>query len=417
MNTKCNFRSALVAASFVWVSIAIADEPLTFSEAITHAVHASPDIEARIAARDAAMSLSRSAGQLPDPELIVGIDNLPITGPDAGSLTNDFMTMRKVGVMQAFPRSSKRHLRTRRASDAEQVALVEQYRTTLDVQRETAQAWIASYYAEQSLIRIRELGANVELQSQLAQANVQSGRTTVADAHEARAALLSVRDRILVAEQKVRRARAELARWVPDAASRPLANPPNFTQLPRAELLSNIHDHASLIAFDAQLDSARSDVALAESEKRPDWNVGVMYAKRGSDFSDMVSVEVRVGLPLFSGSRQDPLIASKRAELKKIMAERDAELRMHTAEVTQWIADWEVLLRRRDVFENETLPLAFDRKQLAAGALQSARGDTRIALIAQIEYVEQQLQLLEIESSLGETWAALSYLQADRRQP
>lgn len=393
-----------------------ADEPLTLNEAVELAVQASPDIEARSAARDAAQSLTRSAGQLPDPELVMGIDNLPITGPDAGSLTNDFMTMRKVGMMQSFPRSSKRDIRTRRASDAEELALAEQSSTTLDVKRQAAQAWIGSYYAEQTLSRLRELEANFELQLQLTDASVKSGRITVAEAYESRAALLTVRDRILVAEQNVRHARAELARWIPDQATRPLSNPPTFLQVPKAELLNNIHHHASLVAYDAQLDSARSEVALAESERHPDWSVGVTYAKRGAEFSDMVSLEVRVGLPLFSGNRQDPVIASKRAELRKVTAERDAELRMHTAEVTQWIADWEVLLKRREAFERELLPLALERKQLAMGALQSGRGDAKAALSTQINYTEQQMQLLEVESALGKTWAALNYLQADRGQ-
>jgi outer membrane protein TolC len=326
------------------------------------------------------------------------------------------MTMIKIGVMQSFPRASKRSLRTQRANDAEQFALAEQSSATLDVKRQAAQAWIASYFAEQSLIRLRALGTDFELQSQLADASVKSGKLTVADAYEFRAALLSVHDRILVAEQNVRRARAELARWLPNDASRPLAAPPSFAQLPKAELLSNVEHHASLVAYDAQLNAARSDVALAGSDKHPDWSVGMTYAKRAPDFSDMVSLEVRVPLQLSSGNRQDPVIASKRAELKKVSAERDAELRSHTAEVTQWIADWEILLKRRDVFEKELLPLAIERKQLVASALQSGRGDARSALIAQINYAEQLLQALEVESALAKTWAALYYLRADWRQ-
>ncbi len=415
MSTQCNFVCALTVSSLLFASTTLAEEPLTLHEAVERAVVVSPEVEARIAAREAAQSLTHSSGKFPDPELIIGIDNLPIAGPDAWSLTNDSMTMRKIGLMQSFPGSSKRNLRTQRANDAEQLALAEQSTTMLDVKQGTAQAWIASYYAEQTLSRLRELRVDVELQSQLAEASVRSGRATVADAYESRAALLNVRDRILVAEQNVRRARAELARWLPEDAARPLANPPTFAHLPKAELLNNIDRHASLVAFDAQLGTARSEVALAESEKHPDWSVGVMYAKRGPDFEDMMSLEVRVGLPLFSGSRQDPVIASKRAELKRVTAERDAELRTHTAEVTQWIADWDGLLKRREVFEMEVLPLALERKQLATGAMQSGRGDARTALISQINYVEQQMKSLEVEAALGKTWAALNYLQAEWR--
>jgi outer membrane protein TolC len=417
MSTKRRFVYALAVISLVRASMAMAEDPLTLQEAVDRAITVSPDVEARVAAREATQSRAQSAGQLPDPELIVGVDNLPLTGVDAGSFTNDFMTMRKIGLMQTFPSSAKRSLRTRRASDAEQLATAEQTSTQLDVKRQTALAWIESYYAEQTIVRLRNLETDIDLQTQLAEAAIKSGRMTVADAYESRSALLGVRDRILVAEQNVRHARAELARWLPEDFARPLASPPTFTQLPKTELLNNIHHHASLVAYDAQLDSARTEVALAESEKKPDWSVGVTYAKRGSDFSDMVSLEVRVGLPLFAGHRQDPEIAAKRAELKKLSAERESELRMHKAEVTQMIADWEVLLKRRAAFEGERLPLALERKQLANAAMQSGRADAKSALAAQVNFAEQQLQALDVESALGKRWAELSYLQTDRSQP
>jgi hypothetical protein len=90
---------------------------------------------------------------------------------------------------------------------------------------------------------------------------------------------------------------------------------------------------------------------------------------------------------------------------------------MHTAEVTQMIADWEVLLKRRAGFEEERLPLALERKQLATAAMQSGRADAKSALAAQINLVEQQLQAFDVELALGKTWAELSYLQSDRSRP
>lgn len=388
--------------------------PLTLDEAITHAAQISPDIAARTAAREAAMAMIGPAGQLPDPELIVGVDNLPITGPTAGSFTRDFMTMRKIGVMQAFPRQEKRDLRAERASDAERVAYAQEQLTALDVKKQTAQAWIATYVAEELLSRLRALEASFELQSQLAKNGVQSGRVTVADALESQAALLQFKDRIYVAEQNARRARAALARWVPDDASRPLERAPDFERLPKDDLLRDIHHHASLATYDAQLDAARSEVRLAQAEKRPDWSVELAYAKRGPEFSDMFSVEFRVGLPLFAGQRQDPAIASKRAELRKVEAERETELRMHRSDVTQMVADWEILRARRDAYLSELLPLGKERVQLAIAALEAGRGDVKSALTAQQNYVELQMQALEIEGQLGRTWADLNYLTTAR---
>src|SRR5688572_31468612 len=57
------------------------------------------------------------------------------------------------------------------------------------------------------------------------------------------------------------------------------------------------------------------------------------FAKRGPDFSDMVSLEFRIGLPLFTKSRQDPRISAKHAQLRQIESEREARSEEHTSEL------------------------------------------------------------------------------------
>ncbi len=422
MNTKrlvprvlrCSILKWIACSSLAWTMSATATEPLSLTEAVELAVQVSPDVEALVAARDAAQSLVIQADRLPDPELVLGIDNVPITGADAGSLDGDSMTMRKIGVMQTFSRRAKRDLKVQRASDMEIIARAEQHRTMLDVKRQTAQAWVDVYAAEQTLLRLRTLEGDFDLQSKLAAAGVKSGRATVAEALESQAALLEFKDRIYVAEQNVRHARAQLARWLPADANRPLSVAPSFTELRKAQLLDDIHNHASLIAYDARLDAARSEVALAQAEKQPDWSVELSYGRRGSDFGDMFSVEFRIGLPLFAAKRQSPAIAAKRAEVRKVEAGRESELRMHKAEVTQLIADWETLSKRIAAFKADLLPLAGERARLAIAALKSGRGDLKSSLTAQFAYVELQLQALNLEAQLGSTWAALNYLQVDR---
>ena len=89
----------------LWVLIALScppgawaqTQPLTLFEATQRAIDESPDLIAGQAEVSAAEALVRPAGQWADPELVAGIDNLPVTGPDAGSVSADFMTMRKVG--------------------------------------------------------------------------------------------------------------------------------------------------------------------------------------------------------------------------------------------------------------------------------------------------------------------------------
>src|SRR5690349_6761429 len=115
------------------IAFAADDVPLTLDAAVEQALRSAPQVNARTAGIEAAQALTVSAGRLPDPELIVGIDNLPVSGPDAYSTTADFMTMRKIGVMQAFPRGEKRQLQRVRAQAELDLANAENVETRLDV--------------------------------------------------------------------------------------------------------------------------------------------------------------------------------------------------------------------------------------------------------------------------------------------
>ena len=59
-----------------------AEAPLTLAEAQRRAIERSLQIPAQDAAIAASREMAVAAGQLPDPVLSIGIDNLPIDGPD-----------------------------------------------------------------------------------------------------------------------------------------------------------------------------------------------------------------------------------------------------------------------------------------------------------------------------------------------
>src|SRR5207253_1026208 len=78
---------------------------LDFDLALALAQQRSRQLPAQDAAARSAREMAVAAGQLPDPVLKAGINNLPVNGADRFSVTNDFMTMRSIGVMQEFTRA------------------------------------------------------------------------------------------------------------------------------------------------------------------------------------------------------------------------------------------------------------------------------------------------------------------------
>ncbi len=392
-----------------------AGEPLSLEEAVGRALQSAPQVSARTANLEAVQSLATSAGRLPDPELVVGVDNLPVTGPDAYSTTSDFMTMRKVGVMQAFPAATKRKLQGERAAAAADVAQAELVESRLAVAREVAQAWIRRATAEASLNELGVLESDLELQASAARAALAAGRSSTAEALAAQTAAAQFHARLLRVKSEVRQATFELARWLDADADRPLAAMPSLDELPAppAALLASVHEHGSLLTFESQIAAARLDVDLAKAERRPDWSAELAFAKRGPEFSDMVSLEFRVGLPLFTKYRQNPQISARHAELRQLEAEREAELRMHTAEIHQVLTQWEELGERARQYEQELLPLARERSRAALASYRAGRGELRLALESYQQESEFIIEHAELLNERGLAWAFLRYLDRE----
>ncbi|QBB69436.1 hypothetical protein ELE36_03065 [Pseudolysobacter antarcticus] len=408
------YISHLSASIFLlWLAAASASEatPLSLDEAVQLAGIHAPTLDARQAAVESAEHTVLPAGQLPDPELVFGIDSLPVTTDERFSLTRDNFTERKIGLMQTFTRPEKRRLRSERAEAgaARERALLTTEHLTLN--EAVARAWITRKTAERRLVLLHSLQARAQTQIDAATAALSAGRGASADAIAATAAKAMLEDRISEGERDLETANAELARWLPDAQDRPLGDAPDWSNLgsnPDA-LLTNIAHHRELLAYDAAEQAATAEVDLARAEKTPDWSVEFDYAQRGPRYSNFITVQLRVPLPIFAASRQDPIIASKQAAVAQITAERTAAQRMHTAELRKTLAAWRSAKDRVHRYETELLPLADDRADAALAAYRGGRGDLQASLSALDQMVEQRLVYTDLLNTLGQSWAALHF--------
>ncbi|HET7811713.1 MAG TPA: TolC family protein [Steroidobacteraceae bacterium] len=382
--------------------------------AIERALRDAPQVLSAQASLESAQQMRTSAGRLPDPELIVGVDNLPVTGPDQYSLTRDFMTMSKIGVMQEIPAVAKRRLRSDLASREADVARAQLRATQFEIASATAEAWIGAATSEDNLARLHALRRDLDTQSSAARAALASGRSTVADALSSESVLAQLDNQILELEQKRAMSQAELSRWVGAEASSNLAELPWRRELDvtPAALAENVAFHAPLAPIAARVEAARTAVDLARAEKRSDWSTELSYAKRGPDYSDMVSLEFRIGLPLFAKNRQNPEIAAKLASVRAAEAEEESAVRMHRAEIEGMAATWHLGKKRLEHFEATLLPLARDRTRAAISSYGSGRGELRAVLEAFRDEVDQQQQFVDLEGEVTRAWVFLHLLHS-----
>jgi outer membrane protein TolC len=391
-----------------------AENPLTLDEAIASSLADAPQIRAAQATLEGAQDLAPSADRLPDPEAIVGVDNLPLNTVDQFSLTRDFMTMRKIGIMQSVPNGTKRRLRGELAAREIDVAQAELQASRFEIAKAASNAWIACAVSEQSLKRLRDLRVGLDAQSSASRAALASGRSSAGDALTSESALARLDGRILEFEQKLAMSRAELSRWIGQDATRQFAELPWQRELGNAPqtLAQDVSTHPPLAPIAAGLEMARTEVSLARAEGRPDWSAELTFAKRGPDYSDMVSLEFRVGLPLFAKNRQNPLIAAKLANVRAQEASQEAEVRMHRAEIEATLALWQSGRTRLQHFEKEILPLARDRSRTLMSSFASGRSDIRAELEALSDEADLQIEYLELEGEVTRAWAFLHLLHS-----
>lgn len=380
-------------------------QDLSFSDAIQSAAADGPTIEARGAAVRAAEQSIRPAGALPDPQLVVALDNVPVTGVDRYRLNRDEMTMQRVGIMQEMP--SGLHARRARAQ-----AEAERAGASLDVARlearlGAAQAWIDAYFTERRVEVLDHLATEARASADAARARASSGGS-LDDAIAAEIEAARLQDRQADLQSNIIAARAELRRWIGDAADEPLsASTPVFTVDPD-HLRHHLGTHPALEAYQAEADVAGADLQIARAARSPDWSWEVSYGRRDPSFGDMASVEVRVGLPLFQGGRQGPLVDARRADVSRVAAERDAVEREHGAILEARLAEHAAVLanlaRARDV----RLPLAQERASAATGAFGSGGASVEQLISARRGALEAELDVLDLQQRLATLGAELT---------
>src|SRR3546814_843162 len=165
--------AALLAGAFVLPESAFA---LTLEQALNLAEQEAPSLDAQRANLEAARSAAIPAGELPDPKLKLGLQNVPIEGEQRWRLDEDFMTMQMVGVMQDVPNRAKRRARVESAEADVALADIQQTIERLKVRQNTAEAWIATFAVEQKLSLFKQLYGENQLFSRAVTARIAGGR-------------------------------------------------------------------------------------------------------------------------------------------------------------------------------------------------------------------------------------------------
>ena len=405
--------------AILWIGHAAHAGPvLSLDRALQLAESRSRQLTAQDAAATASREMGLAAGQLPDPTLKFGVNNLPINGEDRFSLTQDFMTMRSVGVMQEITRSDKLKVRSARFNREAEAAEASRAVALANLRRDTAMAWLDRYYQERMLDVLRTQRTEAGLQIEAADAAYRGGRGTQADVFAARSMVAQIDDRIRQTEKQIGTAKIRLARWVGDDAAQALDTPPSLqsVHLDLSSLDSQLAHHPEIALMTKQEQVARADADIAQSNKRADWSVELMYSQRGPAYSNMVSVNVSVPLQWDQKNRQDRELSAKLAIAEQMRAQREEATREHVADTRMWLQEWQSNRERLAQYDSALIPLAAERTRAAIAAYRGGSGPLTVVLEARRMAIDTQMDRLRLEMEAAALWAQLEYLSPAEHQ-
>ncbi len=347
-------------------------------------------------------------GELADPELTLGIFNLPTTNVD---VNKNPTTQLRFGVKQVFPRGNTLHyqsLKRRDLSEAEWAnsALLKK-RVSLEVQ----QYYLEAFYQQKVL---DELNSNRRLFSRLLKNTEDSYRVGGASQQsffQAKLQLSTLDDRIAHALSKQESSKALLSKWLPSVMTQSFEE-----QLPELSAISDksviqqqLVRHPVIVIDNAHINAAKRGIAIAKEQYKPGFNLGVEYRKRfgdemnGQHRDDLMAAMITLDMPLFTANRQDRRLSASQLDMQSAMLMRDEHLKMLNQQLNLHYVGWQRLKEREALYHDRLLPDAKANAKLALEAYQNRVIDFTTLI---------QAKVLELETALGGWRVAVNRVKA-----
>ncbi|WP_376695392.1 TolC family protein [Wenzhouxiangella sp. EGI_FJ10305] len=372
-------------------------------------------LEQRGLAREAS---ARADGTLPDPEVFIGAQGLPVDDP----LDADMMTQYRIGFRQRLPAGDTLALR-RESGNRETRALEARYQARkLEVLRQTRSAWVDWAAARQTLAVARSSRQSFEDLLAITEARYRAGTGRQRDISQARLELALLDERILERETAVDEAASRLERWTGrrpgegrEAQLPDWPNPPAFSRLE-----NELHAHPSLAELEYRQSADESRVGLAREAYRPQWMIEAGYGHtRGNDpmtlnrQSDKLFAMVSFSLPLFTANRQDQRLAAAQAEYRARghdIADRLEELR---GELDRQNRLWQGRDQRLELLEKHVLVAAENTVESTMTSYRSDRASFDELIRARLALLDQELAAIDLRRKRMQAAVQLRYLAGE----
>jgi outer membrane protein TolC len=389
-------------------------DSLNLAEAERLALANEPGIAAAQSRARSMAEKSVSAGAFPDPQIRLGVMNLPVGSYD---FNQEPMTQKQIGIQQMFPPAGSRKAMRRQLSYQGNAFDQAAATRNLQVLRDVRNAWLETYYWQQAQRTIME---NRDLFSSLISVTrslYSVGRQNQQDMVRAELEFSRLDDRLIQIDEQIHRSRAVLAQWIGLEAHRPLTDHlPNWQGYDDLdELKTRLAKHPMLQSANAMVASADAGVDLARSKYKPMFGIDISYGQReddpaGNPRDDFISAMLMVSVPLFTGNRQNREVRAAIHNQSANQSDRDALLRDLTRQLGETFARWQQLQFRIDLYDESITGQSRLQAQATLQAYQSDTSDFNDVMRAYITDLNTQLEFIRLQTDRAKVYAQLDYL-------
>jgi len=378
-------------------------------QAVTRAVTANPSIAEMEAGIEAARHRAGQAAALPDPELEVGVQDVP---PSDFSFTRDDFTMTKVTARQTFPAAGKRGARSREAAAAADAAAARHAAHVVEIAADVADAFFQLAELDARIGILDESARRLERVSGSASERYRVGKGAQTDVLRASLESISVRERrvSLSGERRMVAARLNaLQALAPETVVPSVTLPDSDPKVPaEGDLAEEASRRGPAVdAANALVREASEGLGLARLERRPDVSAMAYYANR-VNFEDLVGASVTVNLPFFQPRR----LRERQAELEAEVSAARASLEMRRNEIRRGIAEayaeLDRSLEQARLYSGSILPQAETNERAAQEAYTVGQVDFLTYVRAALD---RDAYAAEFASRRASAWRAVAALQ------
>ncbi|MGF1911411.1 TolC family protein [Vibrio kasasachensis] len=327
-----------------------------------------------MAQSQATLSSGQAKATLMDPTIKFGFGGIPV---DSFRLDQDPMSNVSLGVMQKFDRGDTIELQSNQALQQSQAVAKQASAREREVIATVTTLWLELGYNQNAFVILQQQQKWLAQLVESLDTNYALGLSESQDVIGAQLKVSQLEQKLVANQQMQQKLRAQLSEWLgrdwlQQSPQLEATNQLNWSSL--EEKISGITEpqarynllmqHPIIQSIDALVQSANSQVAIAEEAYAPQFGVEVMYAHReannmrGEPAPDMVSAYLTLDIPLFTGNKQDKALEAAQYQVGATKSQRDAWLSRMESQLSVLLSDREHTQQRIQRYRDTLLKQA-----------------------------------------------------------